>query len=202
MKDRLAICIAVIIAISLPAFTWLLGLTEPLSTPSQQQGQPFPANSVKERTVYVPVARKTIPAGTFLKTPERFFKRQPFLEGQAPARALLDIKEIKDRRLGHPLEPGSCVKRADFMPAETTMVTIPVGIGCVGGGFPLPGGRVDLYYSTGSEHHPTLAEDLLILAVDVRNGLTLRVTTEEARILEMASSCVHLRCCLVPQQDW
>jgi Flp pilus assembly protein CpaB len=191
---------------------WLLGLawqwarSEPNAplTAFQQQSLPGAANPVREQTVRVPVARQMIPVGTFLKTPEPFFLMKKFPAGQEPARALIDNKHIKDRRLFRTLEAGAPVTLMDLLPPETKAVTIAFEVTCVGGGFALPGCRVDVWGSTGV-NHPLLAEDLLVLAVDMRGEeeeLTLRMTSEDADILETASVCVPLRYRLRPQDNW
>lgn len=134
--------------------------------------------------VTVLVAKKKIPAMTYIKTPADFFEMQEKSKNDVPRNVLntLDDKDLKDGfRVSKPFSEGGFLTRDDLISKEMEglAVKVPPGMRAVAvrvtaevivGGFILPGSRVDVLwtYRTTNSHVGalTILQNQLVLAVD------------------------------------
>jgi pilus assembly protein CpaB len=138
----------------------------------------------EEDKVTVLVAKKKIPAMTYIKTPADFFEAQERPKGDLPRGFLtsLDDKDLKDGfRVTKPYSENTVLTRDDVFTKEMEGLAtkVPPGMRAVAvrvtaevivGGFILPGSRVDVLwtYRTTNSHVGalTILQNQLVLAVD------------------------------------
>lgn len=177
---------------------------------------------VEEEKVAVLVAINKVPMGTFIKEPEKYFKKKEFTKSQAPAKALSEFDQVKEKRLNKPLGTDQFVttedlldgKNGDFsalLPAGMRAMTLRANLETTGG-FVLPNTRVDLIVTVrnGNESWSRIImQNMLVLAVDtqqvrdeknaiVPTVVTLAATPDESEKLAMASSMGEIRFVLRP----
>jgi pilus assembly protein CpaB len=139
-------------------------------------------------TVSVLVAKKRIPAMTYIKKTEEFFEVQEKSKNDVPKNVLTDLtdKDLKDGfRVSKPFSEGGFLTRDDIISKdqEGLSVKVPPGMRAVAvrvtadvlaGGFVLPNSRVDVmwtYRTTTNEVGAlTILQDVLVLAVDTTSA--------------------------------
>jgi Flp pilus assembly protein CpaB len=160
--------------------------------------------------VTVLVAKKRINAWTLLSDqPGVHFVYKELPEVEVPRKALREIADLKDKRVNKPINEEAFVTSDDLgnkvldvaieLPPGTRPVT--VGFTFLGGGGPIPGGRVNVVWTTWPKEEglsQTILRNVLILAIDMglrKEGLrsdincllTLAVRPEDANRLALAA---------------
>ncbi len=182
-----------------------------------------------DEKITVVVAKKMIPAFTFIKNADEFFQLQEQRRDDVPKNVLTDLgdKDLKGGfRLSRTLTEGSFLSRDDLVSGDKAVLAqLPPGMRAVAiklppdsldGGFILPGSKVDVLWSyrlkTGEMGSMTILKDVLIAAVDTQANrekpekilattVTLTVKPEESQKLALAASNGELRLCLRPFAD-
>jgi len=183
------------------------------------------------KSVPVLVAKKKIPAFTFIKKVEDFFEVVEKPTDSLPKNyfSALNDKDLKEGfAVARAIPEGGYVTRDDLVPKgignlEAALppgmraVSIKVTVDQLVGGFILPGSRVDVISTVRREKDiisQTILQKVLVLAVDTltqRNGdktttilgntVTLAVTPEDAQKLSLAATRGELRLTLRPLGD-
>lgn len=181
------------------------------------------ARSTNE-TDLVWVATQKIPQGTMLKEPEKLFAQQEMIKGTT-RNAVTDIAQYKDKMVSRTIQPGQWVTTEDLnanagisIPEGYQAMAIKVTSETAGGGFILPGSRVNVMATIREQNQKTkvqlILQDQLVLAIDQAatrpdssqaiatvNTALLAVKPKEAEKLTLAMSLGDLRLVLRSPDD-
>ena len=180
-------------------------------------------------TVPVLVAKVRVPSWQPIKDPEKFFEIRQYPEDVAPKKAIGELEKVKDQRLrtfldaDKPLTQDDLVGKdmadlaAQILPGQRA-TAIKVNAETLGGGFILPGARVDVVCTMRGNESSTkvILQNMLILAVDTVDSknpetktilgqtVTLAASPEEGARLALAASLGELRLWLrnPGDQEW
>jgi pilus assembly protein CpaB len=157
-------------------------------------------------TVRILVARQSIPPGTLISEPDKFFKYVRYVKGDEPKDGLTDLIQVKGKVLNRTLAEDQPVKGQDLIAAKAAFPALPEGMRAVSikltpdpvvGGFILPGSRVDVLSAVPQPDGKqtvvkAVVQNVLVLAVDtaLENQVmtaTVAVTPEQAKKIVAAA---------------
>lgn len=175
-----------------------------------------PDQVVEIEKVKVLVAKQSIPYGTSLAEPEKFFQEKLFTKGEQPSKAISNPEELKGKYLLHPLGAEQHVTKEDLMDKETggiqfklppgmRAIAVKVNAESLAGGFVLPNSRVDIMCTIRGEEAKIVLQDMLILAIDTNETkadgqrailggtATLQADPDQSELLSYAQAVGELR---------
>ncbi len=177
-----------------------------------------------ENNVTVVVAKKKVPQLTVIRKPEDLFELQQVPEGPMTAKAVKSLEELQGKRVKNAIKEGDFIRVDDLQKKDELVIDVPKGQRAIaiqvnakatGGGFILPGMRVDVICTMrGSEASSSIIlQNMLVLAIDqapvrgegqtsiVGQTATLAATPDECKHLLLAASQGELCLALRSQDD-
>jgi len=166
-------------------------------------------------TVNVLVATEDLPVGTILEEREKSFRSVTYLRGHEPVDGLRELGELKGKvttrsiSKDQPLKTDDLISKRFALTKEYVVLHVDVVVDG-GGGFVLPGSRLDLLALDPGEDGPRFRFLLQNLtAIDVRHdtsgvvvGLTFVLSKEDAATVEKAASKGTIRPVLRRRDDY
>jgi Flp pilus assembly protein CpaB len=168
------------------------------------------------------VAKKSLPVGTVLKEPEKYFEEREFPDELAPKKGVESFESVKNQKLTKPISADAPLSKEDILGGDKADFSqaIPVGYQAlaikvqthtIAGGFVRPMEKVDVIWTMNRSQEAlamTILQNVLVLATDLEDGregekakiastVTLAVKPDEAQKLTLAASqgelCLKLR---------